>query len=728
MCTVLTRYFITNKRYLLVLAMILFAGISNASHIMGGEINYQWQTGNTYTIRLTMYRDCMGIPFSNYQTMNYESISCGLSDTFSVYQVGVPVSVSPICNSSLPNSSCNGGGLFGVQQFTYEGTITLPGNCSDWILSMTQCCRNGTITNLATPGAVGSYFSARLNNLDVPFNNSVTFGSIPYNMINNNITTQLSWNAYDVDGDVLSYELVAARDYNGSAPVSLLYQPGYSFLQPFQSSQPTTLNPTNGILDVTPNMVQVSVVCMKISEYRNAILVGEVYRDYQIAVTNGTNNAPVLTGINGTSNYVISGCPGDSISFNVTGSDPDIPQVVTLSMSNPGTSASFSSVPAPVISQGTFNWIPVTGDISASPYIFIITVDDDYCDYYGTYSQAYYVYVNGCNTNNVWPGDANSDGDANLYDLLAVGLAFNESGPVRPGATTSWTSQACPNWSTYFGSGINHKHADTDGDGNVTLNDTLAIYLNYGMNHPLRLSNPDVTTFADLVITCSDDTVNLSTTVNFDITLSTPVDSLYGLAFRMYFDPALIDPDSIMVSYPGCVFGTNGVDMIKVDRSQGLNGFVDIALSKINQVNITGGTGPVARVTIVTTDNVSGKVTLTVVPTDIVGVTVHEFPVQLNGIGDDVVIDPNFVGISEINSGDQLVVYPVPAGDFINISYSGSGNIQSYLLYDVTGKEVMNIQDPSNNSIIDIKELHAGSYLLKASAGKEIVYKKIVVF
>ena len=726
MKSALTRKADSLKRCLFCLIMILYAATSNASHIMGGEISYQWQSGTTYTVRLNLYRDCMGILFDPVQTIEYRSATCGLNNIFTVYQVGTTTPVSPICNASVSNSSCNGGPLFGVEQWIYEGVVTLPGNCSDWVLSYIMCCRNGMITNLSNAASSGSYFSATLNNLNVPFNNSVTFGNIPYNIINSNITTQLSWNAFDVDGDVLTYELVPARDLNGFIPVNLVYEPGYTFSEPFLASQPTILNTTNGMLEVTPSAQQVSVVCVKISEFRNGILVGEVYRDYQIAVLNTSNNLPVLTGMNGSSNYNISGCPGDSIYFTVTGTDPDIPQVVTLSMSNPGTTATFLSTPG-IVSQGIFSWVPVISDISADPYIFIITANDDNCDYYGTNSQAYYVYVNGCNTNDVWPGDANSDGDANLYDLLAVGLAYGETGPVRPAASLTWVAQPCPDWSNYFISGINHKHADTDGDGAVTWSDTAAIYLNYGLNHPLRNSNPNTTSIADLLVTSSSDSIGLSSVVNFDIALATPVDSIYGLAFRMYFDPALIQPDSIHVTYAGSIFGTDGIDMVRLDRSQGLNGFVDIALSRVNQSNVTGS-GPVVRVTIVTTDNVSGKVTLTAVPSSVIAVTSHEYPVQLNGIGDAVVIDPNYVGINEINDALPVSVYPNPANELLHFRYDGSGTLDYLKLLDASGREILHVATPRYDATIDIRELSAGTYLLKVSAGGKITHKKIMIF
>ena len=41
----------------------------------------------------------------------------------------------------------------------------------------------------------------------------------------------------------------------------------------------------------------------------------------------------------------------------------------------------------------------------------------------------------------VWPGDADNDGVANNQDLLAIGLAYGNSGPIRSNASLNWNPQ-----------------------------------------------------------------------------------------------------------------------------------------------------------------------------------------------------------------------------------------------------------------------------------------------
>lgn len=133
----------------------------------------------------------------------------------------------------------------------------------------------------------------------------------------------------------------------------------------------------------------------------------------------------------------------------------------------------------------------------------------------------------------VWPGDANYDLTVNNLDLMWIGLANGNTGPVRPSATNNWTAQPCPDWSNWFFNGINQKHADCDGNGLIDNNDGNVVLLNYGLTHPLKPNNvSQVNTAApDLYLDITQDTTGLSSLVNVDVYCATalnPIDSIYG--------------------------------------------------------------------------------------------------------------------------------------------------------------------------------------------------------
>ncbi|MEM7660269.1 MAG: hypothetical protein AAF399_29455, partial [Bacteroidota bacterium] len=89
----------------------------------------------------------------------------------------------------------------------------------------------------------------------------------------------------------------------------------------------------------------------------------------------------------------------------------------------------------------------------------------------------------GCIQDLVYPGDVNKDQIANLQDLLSLGLVYGNTGTPRNAPTLDWIGQYAQDWWPPIPNGPNGKHADTDGNGLVDLDDTLAINLNFGLTY-----------------------------------------------------------------------------------------------------------------------------------------------------------------------------------------------------------------------------------------------------
>lgn len=66
------------------------------------------------------------------------------------------------------------------------------------------------------------------------------------------------------------------------------------------------------------------------------------------------------------------------------------------------------------------------------------------------------------------------------------------------------------------------------------------------------------------------------------------------------------------------------------------------------------------------------------------------------------------LSVNEANeAGNKIFVYPNPATDFIKISEK----MDILVLYDVTGKEIIKVK---NSNVVDLKNLSAGTYILRA--------------
>lgn len=209
--------------------------------------------------------------------------------------------------------------------------------------------------------------------------------------------------------------------------------------------------------------------------------------------------------------------------------------------------------------------------------------------------------------NCIWPGDMNGDGIANHVDLLEWGRAVGSIGPKRPGAHTNWMGQASPTWGSALPGGHDFAYADTDGDGEVHMNDLQAIDKNYTQVLPQggnSNSNGPVLQFAFP----PDSVLTVGNTVRIPVFLGTaglPADSIYGVAVSILYDNSIIDQGSITVDFGSSWLGDPQTDLVGMDHDFHQAGQLDIALTRITQ-RARSGHGRLFDI-IVTIDNVAGK-------------------------------------------------------------------------------------------------------------------------
>ena len=87
--------------------------------------------------------------------------------------------------------------------------------------------------------------------------------------------------------------------------------------------------------------------------------------------------------------------------------------------------------------------------------------------------------------------------------------------------------------------------------------------------------------------------------------------------------------------------------------------------------------------------------------------------------------DPNnFCGLSvdEFDAA-QVVMYPNPAGDELQIQWNANEPLEAITIFDITGKQVLNVTLNQQTGLsVDVSELAAGLYLVKfqSSAGTAV--------
>ena len=188
-----------------VLFFISFSSVTNADHIVGGEIYYDKLGGDDYRVTLKLYRDCFstGAPYDSAATIFVFDNAGTFIDSINIVFPG-SVQLPPIINSPCftpPTGVC-------VEEAIYQGVINLPNIPGGYNLVYQRCCRNGTILNVVSPNTVGSSYVTHIpDNSTAPGNNSPRYNYFPPIYICADIPLSFDHSAADPDGDSLYYEL-----------------------------------------------------------------------------------------------------------------------------------------------------------------------------------------------------------------------------------------------------------------------------------------------------------------------------------------------------------------------------------------------------------------------------------------------------------------------------------------------------------------------------------------
>ena len=325
-------------------------------------------------------------------------------------------------------------------------------------------------------------------------------------------------------------------------------------------------------------------------------------------------------------------------------------------------------------------------------------------------------------TSNVWPGDANYDLVADNIDLLYIGLAYGYTGPARTGASNSWVAQPGIDWQQQFATGYNLKHADCDGNGTVNASDTLAVSLNYGLTHPYKQpAVPQVSGFGpDLYFEWPSASLVPGSVVDIPIKFGNsgnPVQHIYGIAFTVNYDPALLQPNETEIHVDNSWLGDSN-NSIFLSRDFHTNGYIDLGFTRIDHQDVTGY-GTLATLRFKVAANAGGYLNLGF--SDVVVIDKHELPQPVSLINGSV-----YAGMYEHGTAQEYTVSPNPTGDNLHIHNLYGGEAR-YRLLDITGNEVIPEKSFSGHAILDVSGLTDGLYLLLLRSPGGVITRKISV-
>jgi hypothetical protein len=386
----------TRHKVILFAFLFMKAGYCIASHAVGADLTYVSLGGNNYRIFFTLYRDCSGIAVDSTYRMKGVS-TCGDSILFSV-AIDSMSEVRHLCKSIATKCESQGSAYMGIEANYFHQDILLPSVCNHWTfgLNYSICNRSALISNIYPNASTYClYVKATLNNLDVSFNNSPSFYASPVLFLCANQVQTIHANSYDADNDSLTFEMYAPHS---SEIDDVQYIAGLSATQPITYiGDSTQFNSFTGDIRFKADGSQVTVAAIRITDYRNGVMVGSVERDMELIFESclGTQqNQPVATGINGTPVFTTHVCYDSLLSFQIFTNDIDSDS--TFISWNHGIYGGVLTAINGFFQAGIFSWHPDSSDINSSPYSFNITVTDNSCPSNTSNSYLFQIYVDAC--------------------------------------------------------------------------------------------------------------------------------------------------------------------------------------------------------------------------------------------------------------------------------------------------------------------------------------------
>jgi gliding motility-associated-like protein len=330
------------KRKLLVFIFLLSANWVQAFHIAGGDLTSKWLFGNTFEIKLTLYRDCSN---PNAAYFDPTIIIAAYTLNGSILQDSFHVDLTSVVPLEYSGAGCVQPPQICMQTGTYIRNIQLPAGSGGYYLVWERCCRNSTIVNLQSPSQTGMAFYHEMADPAL-MNSSPAFNSppLPYTCVGQ--LFRFSFFANDLEGDSLVYEmstpLAGGNTTNQSPnPFSYLNSPGgqnlipppapysnsvwdfgYGISDVCASAVPLVMNSETGLVEGVPDVPGFYAMAANVYEYRNGILIGIVRREIEFTVLPCTGNAqPNVSPSIKNANYEIYA--SDTLCFDAVAKDPD---------------------------------------------------------------------------------------------------------------------------------------------------------------------------------------------------------------------------------------------------------------------------------------------------------------------------------------------------------------------------------------------------------------------
>ena len=360
------------KQYLqhifLFLSMII-AFHANATHNRAGEITYEQTDDLEFRVTVTTYTKTSSIPADRDSL----ELCWGDGTCEYVYRVnGMPGAGGVPQGEPLPNN---------IKFNQYISTHTYPGRFT-YFITMTDPNRNADILNVNFPNsdAIPFHLSTKLVILNPQFqgtNNTPTLLQPPIDNGNVGQPFVHNPNAFDIEGDSLSYQLIEPLQDTNTV-VDAYFYPDEVEVGP--NNQIFLDEQTGEFRWESPQREGEYNIAFLINEYRNGQLISCMIRDMQITILDEDNRPPEIE-----VEREFCVVAGDTLQFNVIYDDPDSLQLVRLTYTG-GPFVTAISPATMLVDTGyvvppdtaIFFWATACDHIQDQYYQVVFKAEDDY--------------------------------------------------------------------------------------------------------------------------------------------------------------------------------------------------------------------------------------------------------------------------------------------------------------------------------------------------------------
>ncbi len=333
----------------------------------------------------------------------------------------------------------------------------------------------------------------------------------------------------------------------------------------------------------------------------------------------------------------------------------------------------------------------------------------------------------------VFPGDTNDDGIVNYRDLANLGHAFGATGPSRDEVTTDFRGYLSMPWEGAFRQkDINHRFADTNGDGVVNHADTIALHANYGKTH--GFATPDDLVDAPRKVDGTPlylqvDTLVPGERVDIPVMLGTendPVSGIYNVRAIIDYDPAVVVPGSVAFSFNDSWMGTPAEDLLTIYQENSGLGQVAWAISRTDGQDLAGF-GRIGTISI-TIEDVIFSERSDVDEFKILDAhmeTAKEEPMPVAPETTTVVIESTSTSTQDILDDGTTSIYPNPVTECLFWTTDRT-DIQRIEVRDLQGRPLQTRAFQGNNWIT-VDGLPAGVYQLHLRTAEGQIVKRFTI-